>query len=264
MENTHYITGPAGNFSAGFLYPFRAGQFIKKNPVLYKYIFIPLMISVTVFSLAGYWGLQVFDYFVNQNIPQDDIWYWLLLNKLIWISAILVTFILVFFSFTVLGNLIASPFNDILSEKSEEILSGKVADAGSFHLVLFMKETGKTLLNESLKISLFVCCMIFLFALNLLPVLGSMLYGALAFLLTVYFLVIEYTGFVFSRKRLTFKNQRKFIKKNRLLCAGFGCGAFILLAIPFVQFFSIPMGVVGATLLCYDAGASSSQQLPKT
>ena len=86
----------------------------------------------------------------------------------------------------------------------------------------------------------------------------------LSFLLTVYFLVIEYTGFVFSRKGLKFKDQKKFIKTNKLLCAGFGCGAFFLLAIPFLQLFSIPMGVVGATLLCHENRAPSSQQLSQT
>ena len=253
------VPSHAHNFSAGFLYPFRAGRFIIKNPALYKYILIPFIISLAVFSLSAYWGLNIFDYFISQYIPQENIWYWLILNKIIWISAILLTIILVFFSFTVFGNLIASPFNDILSERSEELLSNDRVDSDSFKLLLFIKETGKTLLDESLKISLFVCCMIFLFALNLVPVLGTMLYGALAFLLTVYFLVIEYTGFVFSRKRLTFKDQRKFMRENKLLCTGFGCGAFILLAIPFVQFFSIPMGVVGATLLCHDTRASFSE-----
>jgi CysZ protein len=262
MKNT--TSGPhAHDFSTGFLYPFRAGRFIIRNSVLYKYIFIPFIISVAVFSMAAYGGLSVFDYFVTQHLPQGDIWYWLILKGLIWISAILLTIIVLFFSFTVLGNLIASPFNDVLSERSEEILAGEVIDAGPFSPILFIKDTGKILLNEALKMSLFVCCMLFLFALNLVPVLGAMLYVVLAFLLTLYFLVIEYTGFVFSRKRLTLKDQRKFIRKNKLLCAGFGCGAFILLAIPFVQLFSIPMGVVGATLLCYDSRASFSKQQPE-
>lgn len=262
MKNAIYVPH-ANDFSKGFLYPFQAGRFIIRNSVLYKYIFIPFIINVAVFFMAAYGGLSVFGYFVAQHLPQGDIWYWLILKGLIWISAILLTIILVFFSFTVLGNLIASPFNDVLSERSEEILSGEVVDAGPFSPILFIKDTGKTLLNEALKMSLFVCCMLFLFALNLIPVLGVMLYSTLAFLLTVYFLVIEYTGFVFSRNHLTFKDQRKFILENKLLCSGFGCGAFILLAIPFVQLFSIPMGVVGATLLCYDTRASFAKRIPQ-
>jgi CysZ protein len=33
---------------------------------------------------------------------------------------------------------------------------------------------------------------------------------------------------------------------------GFGCGVFCVLAIPLVQFFCIPLAVVGATLLWCD------------
>lgn len=251
---------PPAKFMTGFRYPWLGARFILKHPGLYKYIFVPLLINLLVFSMAAYWGLNFYGGLIGKYVPQSDAWYWLLLYYILWIFAILLAAVLVFFTFTVIGNLIASPFNDILSEKTEDLLKGATENATPFSIKLFLKESAQILLDEIRKMSLFVGCMVLLFFLNAIPVIGVLLYSVLSFLLTTYFLVVEYTGFVFSRKNLGFKNQRKFISQRKMVCAGFGCSAFLLLAIPFVQFFSIPMGVVGATILYHDALAPHPQQ----
>ena len=93
--------------------------------------------------------------------------------------------------------------------------------------------------------------MLFLLPLNLIPG-GTLPYSALSILLTVFFLVVEYTGYVFTRKHLTFLDQRRFIFSYKFMMLGFGTGIMGVLAIPFLQFFCIPLGVVGATQLWHD------------
>jgi CysZ protein len=110
------------------------------------------------------------------------------------------------------------------------------------------------MMDESKKIIIFIVLMIMLLFLNLLPG-GTLLYSALSILLTVFFLAIEYTGYVFYRKHLTFitfKDQRRFIFSQKFLMLGFGVGVMAVLTIPFFQFFCIPLGVVGATCLYHD------------
>lgn len=252
---------PISRFQQGFFYPFRAFRFIRKHPRLYTYILIPFTINLGVFSLTIYFGLGFFFDLVSRYFPQGNAWYWFLLNYLLIAVAILVTLVLVFFTFTVIGSLIASPFNDILSERTEELLTRKTSDE-PFVLGTFLKDSARVLLIESKKIGLFLAGMLLLFCLNILPVIGSLLYSVLAIAWTVFFLVIEYTGYIFSRKSLTFRQQRQIIYKDFSLMAGFGLGVFCVLAIPFFQFFCIPLGVVGATLLLYDTGTipSESQQ----
>jgi CysZ protein len=91
--------------------------------------------------------------------------------------------------------------------------------------------------------------MLLLLLLNLIPGFGPLLYAVLAPLFTLFFLVIEYLGFVLVRKQVGFSRQQRYVLGRPLLMAGFGCGVFILLAIPLVQFFCIPLAVSGATLL---------------
>src|SRR5210317_2259199 len=241
---------PVSNFSRGFLYPFRAGKFIKGHPVLLKYIIVPFLINVIVLVVAIYWGLFFFNSVVVQYIPQGDAWYWVILSYFLWTTAVLVTMVLIFFGFTVTGAIIASPFNDILSEKTEELLTG-IPNNEPFVFKVFLKDGMQTVMDESKKIIIFVILMILLLPLNLLPG-GSLPYSILTVLLTVFFLVVEYTGYVFYRKQLTFRDQRQFIFSRKFLLFGFGTGVMGVLAVPFLQFFCIPLGVVGATRLWYD------------
>lgn len=248
------LDNPLTNFSRGFLYPFRAAGLIKKQPRLFKYILVPFTINLGIFSLAVYLGFHFFQNVVAGFIPQGEAWYWVFLTYFLWLVAVMATSVLVFFSFSVVGNLLASPFNDILSEKTEEELGGQTNDE-PFNVRTFLLDSRRTLAIESKKIFLFVGGMLLLFLLNVVPVIGSLLYSVLSVLWTIFFLVVEYTGFVFARKRLSFQDQRRFIFGRTFLMAGFGAGVLCILAIPFLQFLCIPLGVVGATMLCHDNAA---------
>jgi CysZ protein len=241
---------PLASFSQGFFYPFRAGKFIRNHPVLLKYIIVPFLINFVVLSLAVFWGLSFFNSVVVHYIPQGDAWYWVILSYFLWALAILMTMILVFFGFTVTGAIIASPFNDILSEKTEEILTG-IINEEPFVFKIFLKDALQTVMDESKKIFIFVILMLLLLPLNLIPG-GTLPYSILSVLLTVFFLVVEYTGYVFYRKHLTFHDQRRFIFSQKFLMLGFGTGIMGVLAVPFLQFLCIPLGVVGATQLWHD------------
>jgi CysZ protein len=249
---------PPSNFSRGFLYPFRAVRFIKSHPKLLKYIIIPFIINVILLSTSVYWGLYFFDSIVVHYIPQGEAWYWLILKYFLWTVGVLVTMVLVFFCFAVSGSLIASPFNDLLSEKTEELLTG-IVNEEPFILKVFLKDAIQTIMDESKKITIFIVLMVMLLFLNLLPG-GTLLYSILSILLTVFFLAIEYTGYVFYRKHLSFKDQRRFIFSQKFLTLGFGFGVMAVLAIPFFQFFCIPLGVVGATSLYHE---SQDQEVQK-
>ena len=246
------MKGSVGGFSKGFSYPFRAGHFLIRHPRLYLYVLIPFLINLVVFSLAVWLGLDFFNSTVESMIPVGDAWYWSILYYFLWLIAVLATALMVFFLFAIVGNLIASPFNDILSEKTELILTGQSRDE-PFVLRVFLRESLHTLLDELLKISAFIAGMLVLLLLLLLPAIGPIFYSILSVLWTALFLVVEYTGYVFTRHQLLFKDQRQFIRQRKLASVGFGTGSLCLLAIPFLQFFTIPLGVIGAVHFWYDS-----------
>ena len=244
-------TKTIGGFAVGFSYPFRAGHFLIANPKLLVYVMIPFLINTVVFTGAVWFGLDFFNETVITMIPQGDAWYWVILYYFLWIIAVLATVLLVFFSFAIIGNLVASPFNDLLSERTEQLITG-IRNDEPFRLAIFIRDSLHTVLDEALKMSAFLAGMLLLLLLNILPGFGAALYTVLSLLWTATFLVVEYTGYVFTRKKQKFADQRQFIAKRKGLSLGFGFGALCLLAIPFLQFFTIPLSVVGAVHLMND------------
>ena len=181
--------------------------------------------------------------------------YWFL-----WVVAVLLTAVLVFFSFTVVGNLLASPFNDLLSERTEEVLSGS-DQRRVICLGRFFREAWQTILMEAKKMWIFVVVMVFIVPLNLFPGIGNSIYTILAVSLTLFFLCFEYLGFVMVRKRQFFREQKNYIFARKFLMLGFSCGVMAILAIPFFQMLCIPLAVIGATRLwCEEEGLVQAGQ----
>lgn len=244
----------AVNFSRGFSSPFRSLGLLRGNPRLILYILVPFLINVVVFSAVVWLGVDFFGSTVVEHLPRGDAWYWAMLSWLVWLIAALLTAVLVFFSFTVVGNLLASPFNDLLSERTEEVLTGRIS-AIPFSFRQFASDVLKTILMEAKKMSLFVVVMLLILPLNLLPGFGTALYTLLAISLTLLFICFEYLSFVMVRKQQFFSAQRRYIFGRKFLMLGFACGVMALLAIPFMQLFCLPLAVIGATRLwCEEAG----------
>jgi len=250
--NVPKTLNPIHRFSRGFKTPFAAFHFLRQYTSLIKYVWIPFVINLIIFGSAVYFGLALFENYVVQLIPHGNAWYWFLINYLIWIIAILVTAVVVFFSFAVIGSLIASPFNDILSEQTERIITKELREE-RFRFALFFQDARRSFVSEGKKILIFIVSMVLLLLLNFIPVVGALLYPICSTGLILFFLVVEYTGYVFSRRRLTFKEQRHYIFSNKSTLLGFGTGLLLIVAIPFLQFLCIPLGVIGGTILCLDS-----------
>ena len=257
MSNSS-TSGPAQRFVAGFLSPFRSASFLWGHPGLIRFILFPFLINLLVFTAAVWAGLHFFATTVVPSIPQGDAWYWALVAYLLWVIAVLLTMVLVFFSFSLVGTWLASPFNDLLSQRTEELLNGRSSDQ-PFVLRGFFVGALQTLADEGKKALVFLLGMGLLLLLNLLPGLGTFLFGVLSVFWTLIFLVLEFTGYIASRKGMRFASQRRYLLQRKLAMFGFGCGLLCLLAIPLLQFVAIPLGVVGATRLwCADPPAADT------
>lgn len=240
-------------FFRGFSYPLRAFRFLNDHPGLYRFVAIPLLINMVVFSLVGYYGFAGLESMLSHYLPAEGGWYWQLLRYFLQVVAGLVALGLFFFTFATLGALIAAPFNELLSARTEEARAG-VRHEEPFSFALFIGEARLALAVEIKKIFFFVGGMVLLLPLHFLPGVGTLLYGAFSLAWTIFFLVVEYAGYSLTRNRFTFAAQRRLILAQAPLLLGFGSALFCLLLIPLLQFFCIPLGVVGATLLLHDHG----------
>ncbi|MBI2608675.1 MAG: EI24 domain-containing protein [Deltaproteobacteria bacterium] len=216
-------------------------------------IFILLIIGLIYYLPTGIQFLQ--NHFLRETLPESSFFYYFF-----WIFFFILGFFLSFFITLFLGIIISSPFNDLLSSKTEELIKeGENSDLLSLdgrgleeRVKRGFGDMWLSVSNEIKKFILLIVLQLILIVLNFLPVLGTTLYSILSLFIAFLFLAFEFTDYSFARKRFLFKEKKSVVFRNFCLFLGFGASLFIVLLVPFVNFFLIPVGVVGGTLLYCD------------
>ncbi len=230
----------------GAITPFLALKLIFNHSRLLSLSLAPIISAVIVFSLmiyallAGLWTFahSTFIAFINSY---SGIFF--VLAAILTLSA-LSFFAVSFLTFFV--SLLASPFNDILAEKTELALGESDVPHWSVGRLfrIFWIDLRKSILT------LFTAL---IFSLGLLiPVANVLFFIGLALLNT--FTFITYPQ---SRREHGLAKSLLWIGDHLFLSLGFGITTLLLFSIPVIDIFALPISVVGGTILFCDSNKKS-------
>lgn len=214
------------------------------RPGLRTHVLVPVLVNLVVLGLAVWGGSLLFEDLLTRFLPAEG---WLsYLRWLLWPLFALAMALVVIFGFTALANLIAAPFNSLLSQKVEQLFGGQPAPALGWSEVV--RELPRTLGSELRKIGYFLLRAIPLGLLFLIP--GINLAAPFLWaLFSAWFLALEYSDYPLGNRGLGFREQHQQLRGQRLTALGFGAGATLLTLIPLVNLAAMPAAVIGATLL---------------
>lgn len=229
---------------AGFRHAL-SGLSLILQPRLRRFVIVPLLINILVFGLLIWGGSELFADLMARLLPEDS---WLsYLKWLLWPLFALTAVLVVFYTFTLIANLLAAPFNGLLAEKVEMLLTGKEIDQGSGWKQL-LKDFLPSLYSEIRKLLYFVLRAVPLLILFLIP--GVNIAAPFLWLaFNAWYLALEYSDYPMGNHGIRFREQRARLQGLRLNAMGFGTGLLLLMAIPGVNFLAMPAGVAGATAL---------------
>jgi len=234
----------------GFLLPFRGLSLIFK-PGIRAYVLIPLLMNITVFSGLAWVAGVYFEEFMGQYLPEDS-WF-SFIRPLLWFIFAAAYALALFYSFTIIANLLASPFNGVLAAKVEEKLTGKLPIGAELSIVASIAPAISGELNKiayflKRAIPLFLLFIVssFIPGLNLVVTLLWVLFG-------FWFLTIEYVDYSMGNYDITPQDQRSKLKKRRVQSFAFGAGVTVMMLIPILQFLAMPAAVAGGTKFWVDA-----------
>ncbi len=235
---------PHANQHSGFHYLLQGLRLIRQ-PGLRRYVLVPLLISTLCFTGAilglSYW----LDILINSMLGKLPAWLdWL--RYLLWPLFALTGVLVVFYSFSILTNLVAAPFNGMLAEAVEQHLTGKPIDTGGWQALA--KDLLPSLLSELRKLLYFLLRAIPLGILFLIPginLAAPFIWG----LFSAWMLAIEYVDYPMANHLLHFAAQRKLLRANRVLSYGFGGSVLLITLVPFLNFIAMPAAVAGATAM---------------
>ncbi len=233
---------PSSNPFKGFTY-FLSGFALITQRGVRIWVLLPLSINSLLFGAVLYYAYtrmqQMISYF-EQLLP----------SWLTWLSTLLVPIfilslaMLVFFSFTLLANLIASPFNSALAAAVEKHLTGRAPENISSDSIWnavwgFIKE-------ELQKQFYAISRLLILFILFFIPLL-QLVAPVLMFVFSAWLLTLQYADYPMGNHALVFKQQRDSLWKKRVLSLSFGATALGATLIPGLNLLVMPVAVAGAT-----------------
>lgn len=213
------------------------------RPALRRFVVVPLVVNVLVFSAGIATGVAWFEGFIASLQARVPSWLqWL--DWVLWPLFVLLILAVVFYGFGLLANLIAAPFNGLLAEQTERLLTGRAASQEGSPWRLF-KELAPTLIDELKKILYASVLAIPFVFLLFVPLVGPLLW----FLYTAWILAFQYSDYPLGNHGLKLKAIRRRLGTRRLTSLGFGAAVAGMGMVPVLNFIVMPAAVAGATAL---------------
>lgn len=215
------------------------------RPGLRLFVLLPLSINLVLFGGLVYLALHQFGMWVDTFMPTLP--HWLsFLSYILWPLFVVLVLLMVFFTFTLLANIIAAPFNGFLSEKVESVIRG-VDDSPPFSWAELLAMIPRTLSRELRKLGYMLPRVIALFILSFIPVV-NLIAAPLWLLFGVWMMAIQYIDYPADNHKMSWQDMLAWLRAKRWASLSFGGCVYAALLIPFVNIFMMPAAVAGATL----------------
>lgn len=209
------------------------------NPKLRTFIIIPILINIVLYSVALVLGYYYMNQLINQVIPNWLHW----LDWILWPLFFISFFVVSFFSFTVLANLIASPFYGVLAARTLSIISGKAQ--------IVEQPITQVIVAELKRVLYIIARLLPLLVLFIIPVVNVVASFVLA-VFGAWCLAMEYMAYPLENEGLLFVEQKELLKSARLGMLSFGGITMLGLTLPVLNIIIGPAAVIGATLYLYE------------
>lgn len=215
------------------------------RPGLRLFVLLPLLVNLLVFGGLIVFAVQQFGDLLEQLMGSVPDWLsWL--NWLLWPLFVVLLLFTVFFTFSLLANIIAAPFNGFLAEKVEVVLRG-TDDFPPFSLAELSAMVPRTIGRELRKLGYFLPRAVALLILTFVPVI-NLVAIPLWLLFGVWMMAIQYIDYPADNNKMSWQDMLAWLREKRWQSLGFGGSVYVALLIPFANILVMPAAVAGATL----------------
>ncbi|VAW95283.1 Sulfate transporter, CysZ-type [hydrothermal vent metagenome] len=227
----------------GTKYFFR-GLGLLNKPGIKRFVIIPFIINIIIFATLMYVASGYFSSVlssIENLLPEFLSW----LTWILWPLFFIVSLLVFSFSFSIIANLIASPFNSYLAAAVEKKLTGTPPPNSGLSL---MAEVLLSIKNELRKLIYYIAWSIPIIILSFIPII-NIFTPIIWFLYGAWIMSLQYLDFPMGNYSMSFQNIRANLAEKRMLTLGFGGLTSLATMIPIVNFLVMPIAVAGATIL---------------
>ncbi|EIK54195.1 MAG: sulfate transporter CysZ [Pseudomonas sp.] len=232
----------------------REGLKLVLSPGLRLFVLLPLTVNVLLFVGLIWLAMRQFGLWVEAFMPSLPDWL-TFLEYLLWPLFVVLVVLMVFFTFTLLANVIAAPFNGFLAEKVEVVARGEDT-APPFSWAELLAMLPRTLAREARKLAYFAPRALALLVLSFIPVL-NLVAAPLWLLFGVWMMAVQYIDYPADNNRVSWAEMLTWLRQRRWQSLSFGAVTYAALLVPGLNLLIMPAAVAGATLLWVREGGQS-------
>ncbi|AZL75606.1 sulfate transporter CysZ [Pseudomonas sp. zfem004] len=223
----------------------REGLKLILSPSLRLFVLLPLAVNLLLFGGLIWFAGHEFSLWVDALMPSLPDWL-SFLSYILWPLFVALVLLMVFFTFTMLANVIAAPFNGFLAEKVEVVVRGQ-DNFPAFSWGELVAMVPRTFGREMRKLGYFLPRAIGLFILSFIPVV-NVVAAPLWLVFGVWMMAIQYIDYPADNNKMSWQDMLAWLRQKRWQSLGFGGITYLALMIPGVNVVMMPAAVAGATL----------------
>ncbi|WP_322821405.1 EI24 domain-containing protein [Chloroflexus sp.] len=231
-------------FLHGLSFPLRALGFIVSQPMLWRYIVIPIVLNILIgfvlYATLLWAGVQTIEALLA-DWPE-------LIARFVRLLLIVILFIGLGYMLVRFGVVIGSPFYSRLSELIEERLHGVARTTSPTSPASIAHDFFRALLFELKKLLFLLALGTPTLLLNVLPGIGAMLATVAGIAIGVTISCLDFFDPPLERRRLSFRTKLGYIRHHLPASAGFGLICLGLVSVPFLNLLAVPVCITAGTL----------------
>ncbi|KFZ36695.1 cysteine biosynthesis protein CysZ [Shewanella mangrovi] len=228
---------------------FMDGFSLIKQPGLRRFVVVPLLVNLALFSgalmLAVKYLSQLMQW-IDHAVPSWLDW----ISFVLWPLLIIAVLVVFSFIFSSIMNWIAAPFNGLLAEKAEQLLTGKPLYTGG--AMDAVKDLPRVFGREWQKLKYYLPRALLVLVLFFIPLVGQTLFPVIWFLFSAWMMAIQYCDYPFDNHKVAFNDMKFALKQTKGSSMSFGIAVTLFSMIPIVNFIVMPVAICGATAMWVD------------
>ena len=241
------------DFITGFQY-FIKGMHLVNKPGVRRFVLIPLGVNIILYIFLIWLGVHYFSKLSTILLDHIPSWFAWIIN-ILWVIVFIIITLFMYLTFNIIANLLAAPFNGILSEKLQTQLLKQSRHSSAGFIVTFFNSF-KRQIQFILYYLLRVVIMLILFCIPII----HLAFPVLWIFFNAWMLSLQYLDYPMDNNGISFKHHKIWMQNNKGLILGFGCAVTLFNLIPVINFIIMPVAVCGATLMWVECCNSSTQK----
>lgn len=206
-------------------------RMLVRNPALFALSLIPIALTVVLLlSLAFGCAWLIGDWFAGLL---GDQWRWG-----VQLAVFLLALLLGYFIYLPLARVLLAPLSELLSRKTHFVSTGTEFNSGFGWIRAIWEGIKLVLLHLAIALTALALSILF-------PPIGA----PLGILTAIFLCGLDFLDVPLSARGISLREKLGVVGRNKSLALGFGTASYLMLLIPGVNLLSLPVGVVGATLL---------------